>query len=89
MSDPIEPPVPGTEHGVYVDPETTWSPKVIAAAVASFIAPAILATIAYVVSNPDSLPIHNPILGVLVFAILTSATTTISGYLKRDPLRNG
>jgi hypothetical protein len=69
------------------DPEKVWSPKVIAAGVASFLVPAILATIAYIVSNPDTLPIDNPILGVLVFAILTSAATTLSAYLKRDPLR--
>jgi len=73
----------------HVNPETTWSPKVIAAAVASFLAPAILATIVYIIANPDSLPIHSPILGVLVFAVLTSAATTISSYLKRDPLRRG
>ncbi len=90
MSDPIvPPPLSGTEHGLAVDPTKVVSPKTIAAAVASFLVPAVLATLTYVLSNPDTLPIHNPVLGVLVFAVITSLITTLSAFLKTDPLRNG
>lgn len=74
---------------VGVPPETKVSPKVALAALLGFLAPALLATIAYL-TGPEgqtlftSLP---PVLVVFLLAVLTSLATFLGGYLKRDPLR--
>lgn len=89
MSDPIvTPPVPGTEHGVYSDPAKV-SPKVIAATVLALLVPGILAVITYVGANQEVLGINNPVLGVLVTALIPGLLTFVAGYAAKDPARNG
>lgn len=85
MSDPIAagPVLDGTP------PKTPPSPKVIAAAVAGFVAPAILLGLIFLQTDEGQeyfggLP---KILIVIIGGLLASAVTYVSGYVKRDPIR--
>jgi hypothetical protein len=90
MSDPVLPPVPGTEHGAYADPAKV-SPKVVASAVAGFVAPAILLGLLFLQTDDGQVYFGGlpKILVVIIGGLLASAVTFVSGYIKRDPARNG
>ena len=88
MSTPIVPPVDGTEHGLVTDPAKV-SPKVIVSTLLALIVPGVIAVVTYVGANQDVLGINNPVLGVLVTALVPGILTFLGGYLKNDPARNG
>lgn len=86
MSDPVV--HPSGSHGINSDP-TKVSPKVVAATVLALLVPGILAVITYVGANQDVLGINNPVLGVLVTALIPGLLTFVAGYAAKDPARNG
>lgn len=73
-----------------IDPQPTRnpvSPKVWVSTVLALLVPGIIAVVTYVGANQDVLGINNPILGVLVTALVPGILTFLGGYLPKDDLR--
>jgi len=86
MTEPIPEPIPVT---VVPDPATTVSPKVIASTLGSLIASAVVGIILAIQASPQVLGGLPPVALFLIVALLPTAVTFLSGYVKSDPARTG
>lgn len=70
-------------------PRTPVSPKVIAATIAAFLAPALYLTIGYLTTD-EGKQIYaglHPVLRIFIGGVISSAAVALSSYVKRDRLR--
>jgi hypothetical protein len=69
-------------------PRTPPSPKVILAAAASFLAPTIIIVLDYLLGEGRGIFTNLPVIAqIAIFSLITSASTLVAGYMKRDKLR--
>ena len=69
-------------------PKTKVSPKVVAGAVAAFIVPTVLIVLDYLLGEGRGIFAGWPVLAqIAVISLITSASTAIAGWAKRDSLR--
>ena len=83
MSEVVVPPL------APVAPKTPVSAKVIATTIAGFLAPAVLLIAQYLLTDDGQTYFSGwpPLAVISVTALLTSAVVFVSGYIKRDPIR--
>lgn len=65
------------------------SPKVIVSTLIALVVPGLIAVVQYVGLHQEVLGFDNPVLGVLVQALIPGILTFLGGYLKADPARKG
>lgn len=72
-----------------IPPKTKTSPKVVAAAILGFLAPALYLTLGYLTSNEGRQMFDgmHPVLQVFLGALFTSAAVWLGSYMRRDGLR--
>lgn len=68
-------------------PKTKVSEKVWFSTLMTVLVTAGLSVGTYVLANEDVLGINNPLLGTLVITLITGLVDFLSGWLKRDPIR--
>lgn len=82
MSEPETPPL------VDPAPKTPPSPKVVFSAVAAFLAPTIIIILDYLIGEGRGIFANLPVIAqIAIFSLITSAAAFVSGYIKRDAIR--